>query len=238
MATESEAIGAGRHAALKTALRRLGIISILVALCLFFPAGTLAWTKGWIFLISYVLVLITLTGLVFQPSPELVRERMRAAPKAKSWDRILVPMLAMVLPLLAIILTGLDHRLGWTRDMGMIATVIAFVVMMGGSALTMWAMRVNRFFSSHVRIQTDRGHHVVDHGPYRWVRHPGYTGSIMYNVAMPVFLGSVPALAVGIIFTLLMAVRTALEDATLRTELAGYADYAHKTRWRLLPFFW
>ena len=104
--------------------------------------------------------------------------------------------------------------------------------------LTIWAMRVNRFFSSYVRIQSDRRHYVISDGPYRWVRHPGYTGSIMYNVAAPVLLGSFPALAVGVVFALLMTIRTALEDSTLRTELAGYEEYAAKTHWRLLPFIW
>ena len=95
-----------------------------------------------------------------------------------------------------------------------------------------------RCFSSHVRIQSDLGHYVVSDGPYRRVRHPGYTGSIMFNVAAPVLLGSFPALAVGIVFTLLMVIRTALEDSTLQNELQGYDEYAKKTRWRLLPFIW
>ena len=225
-------------APMKKALGRLGFISTLVGLCLFGTAGTVAWLNGWIFMASYVLVLITLTGLVFHPSPELVEERMSAAPKAKAWDRVIVPVLAMVLPLLAVVLAGLDHRFGWTQNWGVTATILAFVVMMGGNALTIWAMRVNRFFSSHVRIQSERGHHVISDGPYHWVRHPGYAGSILYNVAGPVLLGSFPAVVVGLVFALLMGVRTALEDATLRNELEGYEDYVKTTRWRLLPFIW
>ena len=155
-----------------------------------------------------------------------------------SKDRVIVPVVAIVLPLLSVVLAGLDHRYGWTDDFSMPAIVIALAVMITGGALTMWAMHVNRFFSSHVRIQSDRGHHAVTSGPYRWIRHPGYTGSIMFNVAAPVLLGSFPALGAGIIFALLMAIRTALEDKTLHNELPGYDEYAIKTRWRLLPFIW
>ncbi len=220
------------------ALIRLCFITVIVALSLFGTAGTISWLNGWIFMIAYVLVLITLTGLVFRSSPELVQERMEASHKAKPWDRVFVPVLAIVLPLLSIILAGLDHRYGWTGDLGTFTVVVTLAVMIAGGALTLWAMRVNRFFSSHVRIQSDRGHYVVTNGPYRWVRHPGYTGSILFNVAAPLLLGSFPALAAGIVFTLLMAVRTFLEDKTLRNELPGYGEYAIKTRWRLLPFIW
>lgn len=222
----------------KKAIGRLCFITVIVAICLFGTAGTISWLNGWIFMIAYVLVLITLTGLVFRSSPELVKERMEASHKAKSWDRVIVPVLAIVLPLLSVISAGLDHRFGWTDDLGTMTVFITLAVMITGSAITLWAMRVNRFFSSHVRIQSDRGHYVVTDGPYRWVRHPGYTGSVMFNLAAPLLLGSFPALGAGIIFTLLMAIRTALEDKTLRNELSGYDEYALKTRWRLLPFIW
>ena len=222
----------------KKAIGRLCFITVLVGLCLFGTAGTIFWINGWVFMIAYVLVLITLTGLVFHSSSELVRERMEASHKAKSWDKVIVPVLAMVLPLLAIILAGFDHRYGWTLDFGTVTILTALAVMLIGNALTIWAMRVNRFFSSHVRIQSDRGHYVVTNGPYQWVRHPGYTGSIIFNLAAPVLLNSFAALAVGFIFALLMAIRTALEDITLRNELSGYDEYTKKTRWRLLPFIW
>ncbi len=226
------------NSTIKKAIARLCFISLMVALCLFGTAGTISWLNGWIFMIAYMLVLITLTGLIFRSSPELVKERMEASHKAKSWDRVIVPVLAIILPLLSVILAGLDHRFGWTDDFGILTVLITLTVMIAGSALTMWAMRVNRFFSSHVRIQSDRGHYVITDGPYRWVRHPGYTGSVMFNLAAPLLLGSFPALGAGILFTLLMAIRTILEDKTLQNELPGYYEYAKKNRWRLLPFIW
>jgi len=217
---------------------RLVFFTVLITICLFGSAGTIEWLNGWVFLLSYIFVLLTLTGVVFKSSPELVEERMSAAPKAKSWDKIIVPILALVLPIIEVILAGLDKRFGWTKSITVAAMVVAFFFMIGGNLFTIWAMRVNRFFSSHVRIQSDRGHYVITNGPYRWIRHPGYTGSIIYNVAVAILLGSFPALGVGIAFSLLMAIRTTLEDATLQRELNGYREYSEKVRWKLIPFIW
>lgn len=220
------------------ALVRLAGVTATLILCLFGSAGTIAWLNGWVFLFSYTVILAALSGVVFRASPELMKERMSAASKSKAWDRILVPILAMILPLLAIVLAGLDHRFGWTSSIGMVEMISALMVMFAGSALTIWAMRTNQFFSSHVRIQSDRGHYVIHDGPYRWVRHPGYAGSILYNLAAPILLGSFASLLVGVVFTILMAIRTALEDSTLQAELDGYREYAAKIRWRLIPFLW
>ena len=238
MENETKIDGDAKRSTVKKTVGRLCCITILVALCLFGAAGTILWVSGWVFMVSYFLVLITLTRLVFRSSPELVHERMGASHKAKSWDKIIVPILAMVLPLLSVVLAGLDHRFSWSHGFGMTSKILAFCVMMIGNALTVWAMRVNRFFSSYVRIQSDRGHFVVSNGPYKWVRHPGYTGSIMFNVASPVLIGSFPAVAVDVVFGLLMTIRTVLEDATLRAELSGYDAYSKKTRWRLFPLIW
>ncbi len=110
--------------------------------------------------------------------------------------------------------------------------------MAAGVAITAWAMAVNPFFSSVVRIQTDRGHHVVAAGPYRYVRHPGYAGMELVTLAGPILLGTlwglVPAAVVGGAF----ALRAALEDRTLRDELPGYTAYAASVRSRLLPGIW
>lgn len=125
--------------------------------------------------------------------------------------------------------------------LGLLALVVlvpAFVPAVAGYALTAWAMVENRFFSGTVRIQTDRGHTVISSGPYRLVRHPGYAGSVLATVCVPVILGSwwtfVPA---GVAIASLVA-RTGLEDRMLRSELEGYAAFAERTRWRLIPGVW
>ena len=101
-----------------------------------------------------------------------------------------------------------------------------------------WATASNAFFSQIVRIQAERDHTVATGGPYRVVRHPGYTGAILCELAVPVLLASWPALIAGVVGAALLVLRTALEDRTLQAELAGYAEFARRVRYRLLPGIW
>jgi protein-S-isoprenylcysteine O-methyltransferase Ste14 len=112
------------------------------------------------------------------------------------------------------------------------------VVFAAGFAFGLWATHVNRFFSSVVRIQRERGHHVVTAGPYHWVRHPGYAGAIPAVVASGMALCSWLATALGALGVPLILWRTIVEDRTLRAQLPGYAEYAQRVRWRLLPGVW
>ncbi len=210
-----------------------GVVSGL----LFTTAGTLRWWNGWLFVLAYSALVVSLTGF-FSKSPELVNERMTAGKRAKTWDRWLFALIAAVLPLLATALAGLDRRLAWTGQLPVPIVMLAFGMMVASSVLTSWAMRVNAFFSSHARIQDDRGQTVVSAGPYRFVRHPGYTGAIIFNLAGPILLSSLPALFVGIAMLLLFVVRTVLEDRMLLAGLTGYREYAAKVRSRLVPFVW
>jgi protein-S-isoprenylcysteine O-methyltransferase Ste14 len=106
------------------------------------------------------------------------------------------------------------------------------------SALSVWAMASNRFFSGTVRIQADRGHTVVDGGPYGFVRHPGYLAWCISAPAIPLMLGSLWALIPSLLGMCALVLRTSLEDRTLRKELPGYEDYARRVRYRLLPGVW
>ena len=101
-----------------------------------------------------------------------------------------------------------------------------------------WDTASNAYFSQIVRIQTDRGHKVATGGPYQYVRHPAYVGTILYELAVPVLLASWWALIPGGLNAILLVLRTALEDRTLQAELTGYADYARQVRYRLLPGIW
>ena len=115
------------------------------------------------------------------------------------------------------------------------AGLVVFVLGMG---LMTWAMIVNNFFSLVVRIQKDRGHTVVSSGPYAYVRHPGYIGGILFQLATPVMLGTLWALVPAGLAACLIVIRTVLEDKTLQAELDGYKDYAARVRYRLLPGVW
>ena len=115
------------------------------------------------------------------------------------------------------------------------ASVILYLV---GQAIFQWARRTNEYFSSVVRIQTDRGQTVCREGPYRYVRHPGYVGGFLFTLTSGLVLGSWPAFVPQLIASLLLIWRTAREDKTLQAELPGYTEYAKETRFRLLPGVW
>jgi protein-S-isoprenylcysteine O-methyltransferase Ste14 len=116
--------------------------------------------------------------------------------------------------------------------------ILALAIILSGYILGSYALIENRFFSGVVRIQTERGHYVVSSGPYRWLRHPGYAGAVLAYLATPFFLDSWWAFLPAVLLTILLVIRTALEDRTLQDELTGYYDYARRVRFRLLPGVW
>ena len=222
----------------RSAMGLLALV-LLVPVLLFATAGTLAWPMAW----AYVALSTAGTGaayfIVARLSPDTLRERARgfSAEGVQPWDRLLLPLVIWS-SVLMLVVAGLDHRMGWSSLGSVGWRAVAFVPAAAGYALTSWGMAENRFFSGTVRIQTDRGHTVVSSGPYRLVRHPGYAGSVLATVCVPVILGSwwafVPA---GVAITALV-IRTSLEDRMLREELDGYQAFAERTRWRLIPGIW
>jgi protein-S-isoprenylcysteine O-methyltransferase Ste14 len=140
----------------------------------------------------------------------------------------------LIMPLVA----GLDAgRFKWS-NLGIQYSVIGTVLYVAALILVQWAMLVNPFFETTVRIQKDRDQKVVTAGPYEFVRHPGYVGTILSNFAAPFIIGSAVTLIPAMITFLLFIIRAALEDRTLQNELGGYREYAQKVRYRLLPGVW
>lgn len=209
------------------------IFLVLAWLALFASAGTLAMPAFWIYLaILAAVVVLSLVTL----DPGLAHERMRPGGEA--------PPRALRLFTLVIfihwIVAGLDHgRWHCSDDIPEWLQGIGLVTVAVGDGLCFWAMAVNRFFSSIIRIQTDRGQYVVTTGPYAVIRHPGYTGGILFVGASGVALGSWLATALLVVVTVpFLLYRAAAEDRVLQAELAGYRDYAARVRWRLLPGIW
>ncbi len=178
--------------------------------------------------------------MVLRVHPDLLQERASGADQAnvKSWDRKIVPWIGLIGPFMIVVVAGLDHRFGWTPPLPLGVTLAALVLLLGGYLLANWAFYTNRFFSSYVRIQNERGHTVVESGPYAWVRHPGYAGGLLAWIATPVFLSTLWACLPVLLVFILTIFRTSLEDQMLQAELPGYAEYAHRTRYRLLPGVW
>jgi protein-S-isoprenylcysteine O-methyltransferase Ste14 len=221
---------------------RFVVMFLLLAAALFLPAGTLAWGGAWAYLI--IVVGLTVYGriVVMRENRALIEERVHSLEKedTKSWDKILVPLIAVFVPVVMLATAGLDQRYGWTAagSIPLWAQVIAALAIAFGVQISNRAVIVNAFFSGTVRIQKERNHHVVTDGPYRFVRHPAYLGGIIANFATPFLLTSLWALIPAGILIVLTILRTALEDRTLQAELPGYATYAQAVRFRLIPGIW
>ena len=219
---------------------RFFIASLLLMAVLFLAAGKLGWWEGWAYVVQAFIVLVFSRAVLIHKNPDLARERADAGRKenVKSWDRILLPLMSIILPVTGYIVAGLDERFGWSPDLPNGIQIVALLLIFAGSMIGTWAMIANRFFSSHVRIQAERGHTVVSDGPYRFVRHPGYAGNVLAWIASPVFFSSTWAAIPAILAIGVAVVRTALEDRTLQAELPGYRDYARIVRRRLVPGIW
>jgi len=209
-------------------------------LILFVSAGTVRWGMAWVYFGVSITGSLLSRAIANRKNPGLLEERGRyqEAEGVKSWDKILVPIAALYAPMAVIIVAGLDLRLNWTDLVPLWLQILAFLVGMFGLVFASWAMIENRFFSAVVRIQEDRGHTVCNSGPYRYMRHPGYAGGILWYLITPLVLNAVWAyIPIGISITATV-IRTALEDRTLHEELPGYQAYAKKTRYKLLPGIW
>ncbi len=197
------------------------------------------WWEAWVYAVSGILGFAVSRMLAARCHPDLIAERARFMrhENIKSWDKVLILLLGlggMLIPLVA----GLDARFGWSTPYKPLTKILALVAILAGYTLSSSALIANRFFSGVVRIQADRGHQVVSSGPYRWLRHPGYSGALLAYLATPVFLDSVWSFLPVAFITIVLAFRTALEDRTLQDELEGYRDYARRVRYRLLPGIW
>lgn len=208
-------------------------VFILAGIALFASAGTLALATYWAYLAIFLAVIVASFAIL---PADLVRERMRPGGQRAPLSLQLFT-LAMIG---AWIVAGLDHgRFHWSDSVPPWAQWLSLAVVAAGYALALWAMAVNRFFSSVVRIQSERGQHVVTSGPYGFLRHPGYLAGILAMAASGPALNSWLATAVLVASSLpFLLYRTITEDRILKAELAGYRDYAERVRWRLVPGIW
>jgi protein-S-isoprenylcysteine O-methyltransferase Ste14 len=219
-------------------LKRVLQVSVyfaFLALLLFLGAGTVDWPIAWALLGVYVGI-FAVTGVFVDR--DLAEERARLKIEAEKWDLLLGGLSFYSFPI-GLLVAALDAvRFGWSPVLPTAVQISALVVFAGGNAFAAWAMVSNRFFATVVRIQVERGHGVVSHGPYAHVRHPGYSGWLLASLALPLVLSSLWAYVPVVIGAIGLVARTVLEDGKLTRELDGYAGYAQRVRFRLLPGIW
>ena len=213
----------------------LGVVGMGVAL--FWSAGRIDWWAAWAAIAVWLATFTAMDILLLRFNPGIMAERLAPPQGAKAWDRAIVSLLRLT-ELARYILAGLDQRYGWTGGFPLAVQMAALMVCVLGNALFVWAMVSNPFFSQIIRIQSDRGHAVVTDGPYRYVRHPGYVGGIVFELGISTLLASWWAIVASGLCAILLILRTALEDRALQAGLTGYADYTRQVRYRLLPGVW
>jgi protein-S-isoprenylcysteine O-methyltransferase Ste14 len=225
------------QAALPRQWINLVVAYLFIPLVLLLCGGDFGWWQAWVY--SLLIVAAGPGGRIWaeRRHPGLLAERqnMEKIQSAKAWDKVLAPLMALSVSFPMVIVAGLDHRFGWSPIFPLWLIVLGFSLISLGYAFATWALAENRFFSSVVRIQTDRGHVVSDSGPYRIVRHPGYAGNMLALPGMVLGLSSMWTLIPVAVALIIAVIRTVLEDQTLQNELPGYRDYARRVRYRLIP---
>jgi len=191
------------------------------------------WTA---FIVLMVVFMLAHFFYVYLVNPEVIEHRMWPGKGVETWDWVWAGVSSPVFAAIFVV-AWLDIRSGWA-PLPPWVWPIGLVLFVLGGGLFLRAMAESPFFEKTVRIQTERGHYVVDTGPYRTVRHPGYVGALAFFLSFPLLLTSAWALLPTALAMISLVIRTVLEDRTLQKKLTGYADYALRVRWRLIPGVW
>jgi len=223
-------------AAVKRGAQVLGSLILMMAL-FFLNAGRLDLPLVWLFFALYFVSLVINMAVFLKYNPEVIKARSEMLKgKMEWWDKtyaVLYMLLMFAMP----VVCGLDVR-SQVSPLGIEYYLAGILLFIAGWSFTSWALVVNKFFEGSVRIQKERGHHVISNGPYAIVRHPGYAGMIVLYLSMPFGFGSLYGLVPALLLAGAFVFRTHFEDEFLKKELKGYKEYAKKTRYRLLPGVW
>jgi protein-S-isoprenylcysteine O-methyltransferase Ste14 len=204
---------------------------------LFISAGRIDYWQGLIYVIIG-LIMFLLNHTVLRVDAELLSERSKPGEDTKKWDKTILG-LSLLITISMYITAGLDSgRYHWSPDFHWSMYLLGIILTIIGQLLFLIAQKQNKFFSSTVRIQTDRGHTVCETGLYKIVRHPAYLGSIIQSLGFPFLFGSLWSIIPICLSIILLITRTSLEDKTLRNELKGYLEYSNKTRYKIIPYVW
>jgi len=199
-------------------------------------AGTFLWPGVWIYYALVLLIFIVALIVLIQRNPDILKHRAEGKIGTVAWDKYFFS--AYIILIIAFTITaGISYRYeiallpNWAAILGLIIYIV-------GAYTSYWAMSENPHFETTVRIQEERYHRVISSGPYRAVRHPGYFGSVLIWIGLPLILGTALALGVSLMIIINYWIRTMLEDRFLTEQLEGYKEYRKQVKYRLFPGIW
>ena len=211
--------------------------TLFFLLIIFISAGRINYWQGWLYT-TINIISVLLNSFALKNKDEIVAERSGVKSGTKSWDKIILGLSTVTL-IITYIVAGLDSgRFQWSPRFHWGINAIGVILILLGEVIFFMAQKQNKFFSSLMRIQTDRGHTVCDTGIYKIIRHPAYFGNIITAIGIPLILGSIWGFIPSVVSIFLTIIRTSLEDKTLINELNGYHEYTYKTPYKLLPYIW
>jgi protein-S-isoprenylcysteine O-methyltransferase Ste14 len=223
-----------------TQLATQGLMTFLVfALALFVPAGSIAWAAAWVYLIMFFGFVTALTVWLLRRNPALLEERMagRRKPNQQAWDKLLMAVAGACFVAWFVLMALDARRFSWSA-MPVWWQVVGAAILLSSFYVFFVTFRENPYLSPVVRVQRERGQSVISTGPYRHVRHPMYAGSVLFVIGTTLLLGSWYGFTLAAVLVALVVVRAVLEERTLLKELAGYAAYMARVRYRLIPGIW
>ena len=226
----------GRNSiALRIVLGSIQVVALVVVW--FWIAGRVDWIQAWIMIVVFMIYLIVLVWRLSRIDPALMRERGQRAEDVEPWDRVVIGVYVVLLVVLFVAAALDGGRFRWSV-VPVWVQALGWMLICAAGAIVWHVMGINTYLSSYVRLQEDRGQVVVKDGLYGFVRHPMYAGIVLAFLGLPLALGSWWALIPGALIDAVFVYRTAREDRTLQEGLEGYAEYAHKVRYRLFPGVW
>ncbi|MFA6652447.1 MAG: isoprenylcysteine carboxylmethyltransferase family protein [Bacteroidales bacterium] len=211
---------------------------IVTGLVYFLASGEINIPRAWIYIGIYAIGGLIIGFMLLKKAPKLLIDRGKMQEGTKRLDKYIILTYFFFAIVITPLVAGLDRRFGLAEALPFFWLYIAIILYIFSTVFSVWTMLHNPFFEGTVRIQKEKDHNVINTGPYKIVRHPGYLGMLAGSAALPLALGSALAFIPLGIMIILIIVRTSYEDTTLQKELPGYASYCQEVKYRLIPFIW
>jgi protein-S-isoprenylcysteine O-methyltransferase Ste14 len=217
-------------------LKSLVVGVAALGLLLLLPAGTLDYWQAWALIAVFVLGSNAIGIYLGIRDPELLERRKQAGPKAETRPAQKIIITVLIVGLIGmLVLSALDRRFGWSEvpaPVSLAGDILAAL----GLYITFLVVKENTFSAANIKVF--KGQKVISTGPYALVRHPMYTGTLLFTLASPPALGSWWGFLPALLVMPMLVWRIVDEEKLLSAELPGYADYARRVRYRLVPFIW